>query len=83
MNTDKVKGAVDDTVGRAKRQAGEWTGNRQTQAEGTAQQMKGKIEKAWGAVKDAVREARTDAADREREETIQTDRDRDNSGTRP
>ena len=62
MDKDRVKGAVDDTVGRAKRQVGEWTGDTKTQAEGAAQQIKGKAEKAWGNVKDAVRDAQTGAA---------------------
>ena len=57
MDKDRVKGAVDDAVGRAKRQVGEWTGDTQTQAEGTAQQVKGKAEKAFGNVKDAIRDA--------------------------
>lgn len=54
MNNDNVKGTIDDAAGRAKRQVGEWTGDSQTQAEGAAQQVKGKIEKAWGNVKDAA-----------------------------
>jgi uncharacterized protein YjbJ (UPF0337 family) len=75
MNNDKVKGSIDDAVGRAKRQVGEWTGDTQTQAEGAAQQVKGKVEKAWGDVKDAVKDDRTDA-DRERQRTIEAERDR-------
>lgn len=55
MDKDRVKGTIDDAVGRAKRQAGEWTGDTQTQAEGAGQQIKGKAEKAWGNVKDAAR----------------------------
>ena len=57
MNSDKVKGTIDDAAGRAKRQVGEWTGDTRTQAEGAAQQVKGKIEKAVGNVKDAARDA--------------------------
>lgn len=57
MDKDRVKGTIDDAVGRAKRQAGEWTGDTQTQAEGAGQQVKGKVEKAWGNVKDAARNA--------------------------
>ena len=49
MDKDRVKGAVDDAVGRAKRQVGEWTGDTRTQAEGAAQQIKGKTEKVVGA----------------------------------
>ncbi len=57
MNKDQVKGALDDAAGRAKRQAGEWTGNVNAQVEGAAQQVKGKAEKAWGNAKDAAHKA--------------------------
>lgn len=78
MNSDNVKGTIDDAAGRAKRQVGEWTGDNQTQAEGAAQQVKGKVEKAWGNVKDAVHDA-GHAADRnvndvDREKTYDTER---------
>jgi len=66
MDKETVKGTIDDTVGRVKRQTGEWTGDTKTQVEGAAQQIKGKAEKAVGNVKDAVRDAKTDA-DREHE----------------
>jgi uncharacterized protein YjbJ (UPF0337 family) len=57
MDKDKVKGAVNDTAGRVKRQVGEWTGDTNAQVEGAAQQVKGKAQKAWGNVKDAARDA--------------------------
>jgi uncharacterized protein YjbJ (UPF0337 family) len=57
MNKDNVKGTIDDAAGRAKRQVGEWTGDTQTQVDGAAQQVKGKVEKAWGNVKDAAHDA--------------------------
>jgi uncharacterized protein YjbJ (UPF0337 family) len=60
MDKDRVKGAVNDTAGRVKRQVGEWTGDTNAQVEGTAQQAKGKAQKAWGTVKDAARDAKTD-----------------------
>lgn len=60
MNSDQVKGAVDDVAGRVKRQTGEWTGDTNKQAEGAGQQIKGKAEKAWGNVKDAARDASAD-----------------------
>jgi uncharacterized protein YjbJ (UPF0337 family) len=61
MDKDKVKGTVDDAVGRAKRQVGEWTGDKDAQVEGAAQQIKGKAEKAWGNVKDAVKDVKDEA----------------------
>jgi uncharacterized protein YjbJ (UPF0337 family) len=48
MDKDRVKGAIDDVAGRAKRQVGEWTGDTSAQVEGAAQQVKGNAEKAWG-----------------------------------
>jgi uncharacterized protein YjbJ (UPF0337 family) len=45
MDKDKVKGAIDDAAGRVKRQVGEWTGDTSAQAEGAAQQVKGKVER--------------------------------------
>ncbi len=57
MDKDRIQGTLDDAAGRIKRQTGEWTGNPKTQAEGAAQQIKGKTEKAVGQVKDALREA--------------------------
>jgi uncharacterized protein YjbJ (UPF0337 family) len=69
MDKDKVKGTIDDAAGRAKRQVGEWTGDAGTQAEGAAQQVKGKVEKAWGNVKDAARDA-ANKSDRDREVVV-------------
>ena len=57
MNSDDIKGTVDDAAGRAKRQVGEWTGDTKSQVEGAAQQVKGKVEKAVGNVRDAVNNA--------------------------
>jgi uncharacterized protein YjbJ (UPF0337 family) len=57
VDKDRVKGAIDDAAGRAKRQVGEWTGDTDAQVEGTVQQIKGKAEKALGSVKDAARDA--------------------------
>jgi uncharacterized protein YjbJ (UPF0337 family) len=54
MNKDTVKGKVKDVVGRAERQVGEWTGDPKKQAEGAAKQVEGKLQNAWGQVKDAA-----------------------------
>ena len=74
MNTDKVKGAIDDAAGRAKRQVGEWTGDTGTEADGAAQQVKGKAEKIIGGLKDAVR-GTTNDADRNIDDSTKIDRD--------
>lgn len=76
MDSDKVKGTIDDAAGRVKRQVGEWTGDTSSQAEGAAQQIKGKVEKAVGNVKDAVRGIASNV-DREDRDTIDDDRDRE------
>lgn len=72
MNKDTVKGTMDDAAGRVKRQVGEWTGDTETQVDGAAQQVKGKVEKVVGNVKDAARDM-----DRKRE------RERDKEVDRP
>jgi uncharacterized protein YjbJ (UPF0337 family) len=65
MNSDNIKGTIDDAAGRAKRQVGEWTGDTKTQADGAAQQVKGKVEKAVGNVRDAVNNATNTKVDRD------------------
>ena len=56
MNKDNIKGTFDEVVGSAKRKAGELTGNTRLEVEGMTQQLKGKVENAWGKTKEAVRE---------------------------
>jgi uncharacterized protein YjbJ (UPF0337 family) len=68
MDKDRVKGAIDDAAGRAKRQVGEWTGDTNAQVEGAAQQVKGKVEKAVGNLKDAARKAKDEARENEHDE---------------
>lgn len=55
MNEDRAEGKMKDIKGRIKRQAGEWTGNERAQNEGVADQAEGKVQNAWGKVKDAVK----------------------------
>jgi uncharacterized protein YjbJ (UPF0337 family) len=74
MDKDRIKGTIDDAAGRAKRQVGEWTGDTGTQADGAAQQVKGKVEKAWGNVKDAARGAANES-DRNRDAVTNRDVD--------
>jgi uncharacterized protein YjbJ (UPF0337 family) len=54
MNKNRVKGAVDGFAGRARQKAGKLTGNTPLRVKGVAQQVKGKLESAWGRAKDAV-----------------------------
>jgi len=57
MNKDRSKGTIDEAVGAAKRKAGELTGNTRLRGEGIGQQVKGKLENAWGEAKDVVHDA--------------------------
>ena len=68
MDKDRVKGKMDEVAGRAKRQAGEWTGDTQSQGEGAAQEIKGRAENAWGKVKDAGRKMKRDMDHQDRDE---------------
>jgi len=52
MNKDQVRGKVKDVAGRIERQAGEWTGDEKKEVHGTMKQAEGKIQNAWGNVKD-------------------------------
>jgi uncharacterized protein YjbJ (UPF0337 family) len=61
VDKDRVKGTINEIAGRAKRQVGEWTGDTDAQIEGLAQEVKGRAQKTWGGVKDAVRAARDEA----------------------
>jgi uncharacterized protein YjbJ (UPF0337 family) len=70
MDKDELKGKAKDIAGRVERQAGEWTGDEETQAKGTVKQGEGKIQNAFGKAKDALKKPsdadRDDEADRER-----------------
>ena len=65
VDKDRLKGAINEVAGRAKRQVGEWTGDTKTQVDGAAQQVKGKVEKMVGTMKDEVKD---DSREREIEE---------------
>jgi uncharacterized protein YjbJ (UPF0337 family) len=73
MDKDRVDGKIEEIKGRVKRQVGEWTGDKETQAEGAAEQVKGKIQNAWGKVKDAGR----DTLDRTKEKSDDIQREKD------
>jgi uncharacterized protein YjbJ (UPF0337 family) len=61
VNKDQVKGKFDVLAGGAKRKVGGLTGDTKLQAEGMVQQVKGKVENAWGKAKDVVHEANKEA----------------------
>jgi len=62
MDKDRIEGKVKDIAGRAQRQAGEWTGDNESQAKGAAKQAEGKVQNALGKAKDAVKKS-TERAD--------------------
>jgi uncharacterized protein YjbJ (UPF0337 family) len=66
MDKDRVKGKVKDIQGRIKRQAGEWTGDRKTQAEGAKDQVEGKLRDVLGKIKDDISDAKKNVKERER-----------------
>jgi len=57
MNKTSIKGKLDEVAGSAKRTAGELIGDTRLESEGMTQQMKGKVENAWGKTKEAVHDA--------------------------
>ena len=54
---DKVKGATNEAIGKAKQGIGEATGSDRLQGEGIVQEVKGKAQKAVGDAKDAANKA--------------------------
>lgn len=68
MNKDQVKGELNDIKGRVKRQTGEWTGDEESQTEGTVDQVKGKAQKAWGDLKDGAEKAKDDFEKKRKED---------------
>lgn len=60
MNKDNIKGEAKDIAGRVERQVGEWTGDGEAQADGLGKQAEGKVQKAWGDLKDAGRKVQND-----------------------
>jgi len=57
VNRDQVAGMARQIKGSIKQAAGKATGNWQAQAEGMADKVAGKVQKAYGDVKDKVRKA--------------------------
>jgi uncharacterized protein YjbJ (UPF0337 family) len=59
---DKVKGAANEAIGKAKQGVGEATGSDRLQGEGVIQEVKGKGQKAVGDAKEATKDAVNNAA---------------------
>ena len=54
---DKIKGAANEAIGKAKQGIGEATGSDRLQGEGVIQEVKGKGQKALGDAKEATKDA--------------------------
>jgi len=54
MNKDQVKGTAKDIGGKLQEEMGKMTGSEHQQAEGLKNQIKGKIQKKVGDIKEAV-----------------------------
>jgi uncharacterized protein YjbJ (UPF0337 family) len=60
--TDKIKGATNEAIGKAKQGIGEATGSDRLEGEGAVQEIKGKGQKAVGDAKEATKDAVNKAA---------------------
>jgi uncharacterized protein YjbJ (UPF0337 family) len=60
--TDKIKGAANEAMGKAKQGIGEATGSDRMQGEGAVQEVKGKGQEALGDAKQATKDAVDKAA---------------------
>jgi uncharacterized protein YjbJ (UPF0337 family) len=54
---DKIKGATNEAIGKAKQSVGEATGSDRLQGEGIIQEVKGKGQQAVGDAKQATKDA--------------------------
>ena len=57
MDNDRIKGAAKEVKGSIKEAVGKVTGNRETEHEGIAEKVVGKVQRKIGEAKDDVREA--------------------------
>lgn len=55
--TDKIKGAANEALGKAKQGLGDVTNNDKMKADGAAQELKGKTQSTVGDAKGAVKSA--------------------------
>jgi len=60
--TDKIKGATNEAIGKAKQGIGEATGSERLKGEGVIQEIKGKGQKAMGDAQEATKEGIDKAA---------------------
>ncbi len=63
MNTDQIKGKLEQVVGHVKQGVGEALGNDKVANEGLGDQVKGSARETWGNVKDAAQTTSSSAQD--------------------
>ena len=56
MDKERIKGGIDKATGTVKEKVGQMTGDRDMEAEGLADQAKGRARSTVGHIKDAARE---------------------------
>jgi uncharacterized protein YjbJ (UPF0337 family) len=56
MDKDRVEGAAHQAKGSVKEAVGKMTGDKKTQAEGTAEKTAGKVQNTAGGAKDAAKD---------------------------
>ena len=55
MDKDRIKGSATNMGGQAKESAGNLTGDSKLKSEGKMDQAKGKVQNAFGGIKDALK----------------------------
>jgi len=79
MDKDRIEGKLEDVGGRVERQVGEWSGDKKLQSEGTAHQVKGKVQHAVGKAKDKVRDIADEAGKKIDREDRKMNREREDA----
>lgn len=64
MDDDRIEGAARNVGGKIKEGVGKLVGDGKLEAEGKADQVKGRVQNTVGGVKDSLRDAEHDAVDR-------------------
>src|SRR5260221_9700002 len=80
--TDKVKGATNEAIGKAKQGMGEATGSDRLQGEGAIQEAKGKGQQALGDAKKATKDGQPRRGGCQQEALIDVDRSKRKTGLR-
>ncbi|MES2104784.1 MAG: CsbD family protein [Pseudomonadota bacterium] len=57
MNSDQIKGAAKDAIGKMQKEAGKMVGSKEQEAKGAAKQVEGKVQKGIGNIKEAMKDA--------------------------